>query len=138
MIGAQRFGLLAGPIQRNHQLAPESLPEGELLDEALQLREHRPVSRALEIGRDPVFETHQAELLETGDLGRGEVVVGEVLKGTSAPEVERLGQPLPSEIETSLLQGSPTPVGQRLESPHVELVWSRRRSYPPATVATAP
>ena len=70
-------------------------------------------------GRDPVLQAHQPQLLETSDLAPREVVVGEILKRSASPQIERLGQPLPRETETSLLQRRAPLPGQRLEPPQL-------------------
>ena len=130
LIGAQRLGLLVGSVERNHQLAPEPFPERELPDEALQLGEHRSVSSAGKVGRDPVLETYQAQLLETSDLAPSEVVVGEILECSSSPQIECLGQSLPRDNETPLTQGRSPFLGQRLEPPHVQLIGFQTKNVP--------
>ena len=113
--------MLVGSIQRNHQLAPEPLPQRERPNETLQLREYRSVPSTGQIRRNPVLETHKAQLFETSDLPPSEVVVGEILIRVPPPQIERLTQPLPRQTEMSLLQGLSPLLDQRLEPPHVEL-----------------
>ena len=90
-------------------------------DERFQLRDDGAVPAECELGVEPLLERAQPQFLETGDLGLGEVVVGEVGEGLAAPELEclpdrglRAGRISAGEPFSSLLQ-------QRSEAIAVEL-----------------
>ena len=61
-----------------------------LTNERLQLRDQLPRQAPLEVGIEPQLDRLQPELLETGDLGLGEGLVGELLEGPAPPESQRL------------------------------------------------
>ncbi len=61
-----------------------------LTNERLQFRDQLSGQAALEVGVEPQFDRLQPELLETGDLGLGERLVGELLERLAPPERQRL------------------------------------------------
>ena len=61
-----------------------------LTNERLQLRDQLTRQASPEVGIEPQLDRLQPELLETGDLGLGEGLVGEVLEGPAPPECQRL------------------------------------------------
>ena len=91
-VGVERLGLPAGAVEREHQLAAQALPQRMLGDERLELADQLGVAAAGQIGVDPLLERRQPQLLETGDLGLRERLVGEVGERRPAPKRERLAQ----------------------------------------------
>ena len=108
LVRLERLGLAARPVQREHQLGAEVLAERMLPHERLQLADQLRVPSVREVELDPLLEAREAELLQTGDLGLGEALVGEVRERISAPQLERLPRL--------------SAVAQELEAGEIELV----------------
>ena len=92
--GPQRLGLAPGSVQRVHQLGDRSLTQRVLLGQRLQLADQLGCQAAPEIGLDARLDGVEAQLFQAGDVGAGELVVGEVLQRRPAPQVEGVTQDL--------------------------------------------
>ena len=79
-----------GAVQGEHQLGAEVLAERMLADERVELADQLRVASVGEVELDPLLDTREAKLLQAGDLGLGEALVGEVRERFSAPQRERL------------------------------------------------
>ena len=77
-IGLERFGLPAAAVQGEHQLAVEVLAKRLLRYGGLQLRDQISVPAERELGLDPCLESRPAPLLQAGDLGLREPLIGKV------------------------------------------------------------
>ena len=66
----QRITLATGPVERQHQVTGQPLAERVLADQALELTDQLPGPPGAQIGVDPIFDRRQAELVQSGDLGR--------------------------------------------------------------------
>ena len=66
----QRVRRPTGAIQREHEQLPQALPQRELARERLELADHLAVAPLGEVGRDPLLEGLEAQLVEPRDLGR--------------------------------------------------------------------
>ncbi len=64
----QGIGLAARPVQRQHELAPQTLPEGVLLGEGFQLCHQSLVVSLRQVGIDPALDRGHAKLLQPADL----------------------------------------------------------------------
>ena len=84
-IRAERFCLTPRAIEREHQLAAQALPERMLGDERAQLADQVRVAAGGEIRVDALFARRPAQLLEPGDLGLRERLVGQVGERGPAP-----------------------------------------------------
>ena len=110
-VGDERLGLPSGSVERKHQLAAQPLPQGLLGYEGLELADQLAVAATSQIGLDPLLERDPAQLIETGDFGLSEGLVGEVGKRRTPPKRESpaqlLGRPLwifPSRLVEELLK----------------------------------
>ena len=92
LVGLERLGLSARPVQREHQLTAQPLAQRVLRDETLELADELRMAAEREIGLDPLLERREAKLLEADDRGLGELLVGEVRQRRAAPERERLAE----------------------------------------------
>ena len=92
LVDSQRVRLPAGTVERAHQLTPESLPQGVLLDELLELSHQILARTKREIRIDPLFERRESRLLQAPDLVAQERLEGEILERRSAPERQRCTQ----------------------------------------------
>ena len=85
---------LAGAVEREHQLSAQPLSSRLRARERLELGDELVVAAEREIRVDSVLQTGQARFLEAGDLRLSERFVAEVRKRLTAPQTERLAQPL--------------------------------------------
>ena len=92
-IRLERFGLAAGAVEREHELAAQSLAVRVLGDEGLELAHHPGVLPERQLPLDPLLDAGEAKLLEPCDLRGGEPVRGEVGEGRAAPQRKRLVEP---------------------------------------------
>jgi hypothetical protein len=91
-IDIERLGLPAGAVEREHQLAAETLAERLARHQLLQLGDHRSVPAEREIGVDPLLCRRKARLLEPRAGVPSELLRLELREGGPAPELERLSQ----------------------------------------------
>ena len=89
---AQCLRLPSRPIESQHQLAPQALPQRVLGDELAQSGHDELVLTELQAGVDLVLARGGAQLVEPGDLSHGESLVRHVLEGFATPQPERLLQ----------------------------------------------
>ena len=88
-VDLERLGLAAGAVEGQHELAAGALSQRLGRDQPLQPPDHLLVVAEREVGLDPVLARGQMKLLEPGDLGLGERLVGQVAKRRAPPELER-------------------------------------------------
>ena len=89
-VGAERVGLAAGAVEREHQLTAEALSQRMLGDQDFELADQVLVPAEAEVAVDPVHQHRDALGLESlhVDAGRGlELEPGE---GRSAPQCQSL------------------------------------------------
>ena len=89
LVGLQRVGLAVAAVQREHQLAAQPLAVRVLADQRLQPADHLGVAAERELRLDELLARGDPQLLEPGDLGLRERLVGEVGQRRAAPERER-------------------------------------------------
>src|SRR6266567_3686030 len=80
-VGGQGLDRPPGAVERDHQLHPQPLAEGETVDEPLQLRYECRALPELELRGEQLLERTHVELLETPDLGLRERLVPNVDEG---------------------------------------------------------
>jgi hypothetical protein len=85
---AKCLGLTAGPVQGEHELPAQALPEGVFRDQRGELGRHAPVVAEGEVRVDAVLEGCKPQLLEPRRLPRRELLEGEIGERRSAPLVE--------------------------------------------------
>ena len=90
VVGRERVGLPARPVERQHQLSGEALAQRVGPDGRRDLPGELGVPAGGEVVREASLERGQAQLLEPRDLGPGEVHEREVGECRTAPERERL------------------------------------------------
>ncbi len=112
----ERVRLASGSIERQHQLAAESLAPRVGGDERLELRDEAPMTPELEQSLDPVLLGLEPPLGEPLDLRLGEVVEGEVGEGGAAPECECRIEARQRAIRVSVLERA-APLGRKLFEP---------------------
>ena len=89
LVRAERVGLAAGAVEREHQQPADVLAERMLAREHLQLGDGLRVPAEREVGLEAVLQRDEAKLLEPGDLVAGERLEREVPERRAAPQAER-------------------------------------------------
>ena len=111
----ERLGLATGLVEREHQLAAQSLAERMLGHELLELADQLGAPAGSEVGVDPLLQRLQAQFLQPRDLLLRKRLVAELVEGRPLPQGERCAQRLG-------VAGRPSFVEQALEHLDVELV----------------
>lgn len=70
LIGLQGVGLPAGPIERQHEVTPESFPEGMVADQGFQFGEKLGMKSEGKLRLQPVLDHIQPKILQPGRLGQ--------------------------------------------------------------------
>ena len=114
----ERFCLTARAVERQHQLAVDTLPQRIRGRELLQLRDELAVAAERELGVESLLERRQPQLLQTRDLRLGKRLVAEVLQRLATEQRQRLGCELraPRRLRLRSTLGQPV-----LEAPDVEV-----------------
>ena len=115
----ERVSLPAAAIEREHQLAAQTLAKRMFGDERLELRYQLVMVAERQVGVDAIFGRGETKLLQSGDLAPCECLVPELGQRLPAPERKRLAQarrPLVRIVPLSRLRD------ERLEPGHVEFV----------------
>ena len=86
----QRLRLAATAVQREHPLAMQPLAQRVRADQLVELAQHRRVAALGQLGVDLGLARAQPKVLEPPDLGRGERLVGEIVKRRTTPQRQRL------------------------------------------------
>src|SRR5262249_29656790 len=92
LIGGERIGLPAAPVQRQHQLRTQMLAQWMLLDQHLELADQLGLAPELEISLDALLERRQPQLLQPPDRRLRERRVGQTDKPRPAPQPKRRAQ----------------------------------------------
>jgi hypothetical protein len=110
LVDVQCVGLPTRPVEREHELSPESLAQRVQTNEPFELTDKRRMPASGEIHVDAPLQAGDAELVESGDLGLREALIGEVGERPPTPKTQR---------------GLEVAVGdQLLDAIGVELAWS--------------
>ena len=120
----QGVGLPTRPVQGEHQLAPQVLPERVGVDERLELTDELPVATQGQVGVDAGLPRNQPELVEPGGLRFREPRSGEVLEDRSAPEPQGLPQLPCSVLRSRAVEGGSPPCNETFEAGGVHLLWT--------------
>jgi hypothetical protein len=120
LVGQQRIGLSAGPVQGQQQLRPKPLPQRLLAHQPLQLGHQLPVAPQPQIGLNAILHGHQAQLAKPVSLGGAKVAVQELLEGLPPPQLQRLAQHRPGSLRRPVGQGAARRLGQLLKPRHVQ------------------
>ena len=94
LVGSQRVGLPAAPVQREHELRPQPFPVGVLGEHGLCLGHDRRRLAEIQLGFQPVLGGGQPQLFQPGTLGPGERGGQEFGERGPAPQRQRIAQQL--------------------------------------------
>src|SRR5699024_6249286 len=86
----ERVRLAAAAVEREHQLASQTLAQRMLRDARLELGDDRAVASEPEGRLESPLDGLETKLLEVPDLALGEVRERELGKGRAAPKGQRL------------------------------------------------
>ena len=114
-VGGQRLGLAARPVQREHLLGVQPLPQRVLGGERLELHDDLVVAAEEEIGVDPVLERDEPGLVQARRLVRQRAMAGQVAERRTAPERQRLAQDGVRPLGVPGRERDRAPLGQRRE-----------------------
>ena len=89
---AERVGLPTGPVQREHEQAPEPLAQRMRGDELFELDDHALVPTERELEVEPLLDRREPQLGQPRDGRRRELLVGEVGKRVAAPQRVGFGE----------------------------------------------
>jgi len=117
----QRLGLAAGPVQREHQLPAQPLPQRMLGYQLPQLGAYGGVLAEGQRGFDPVLGRQQPQLGQPLDLEPGERLELQVGQRPAAPQRLRLTQQHRRPARVALLQRVPSRGHPLLEHLQVQL-----------------
>jgi hypothetical protein len=92
LVDLERLHLPTGPVEREHQLGTQLLPQRMLARQLFELCNQRTVQAERQICLDPPLECSQTQLLKPADHRLREGLVGEVRQRRTAPESERVTQ----------------------------------------------
>ena len=93
-VGSECVGLTLTAVEREHELAPESLPERMLGDVAFEFAHELGVEPELELRIDPPLDCADTKLLETPALPPKRLDVADVGKRAATPERKSLSKPV--------------------------------------------
>jgi len=93
-VNLKRLGLPPRAVEREHQLSAESLADGVVAHERLELSDHAGVRPERKVRVDALLERREPQLLEPAPLRLHERLVRQIRERVAAPEVERLLQQL--------------------------------------------
>ena len=122
-VDLESFRLPARPIQRKHQLRPEPLAVGVLLDERLELGDERRVAAECELGVDALLDRAEPHFFESLHLNARERLEFEVGKRAAVPQPLGTAQELCRSTRIAGGQRLACRRDQLLEELDVELVW---------------
>ena len=122
LVHVQRFSLPTRPIQRRHQGGPETLPQRILPDHRRQLRDQLTVPPQCKVRIDPELHGSESDLLEPGDRGQSEALVGEIGQRRAPPQGQRLAQSLRCLGRETAFEETPPVFHQSFEAGQVEFV----------------
>jgi hypothetical protein len=87
-VDVEGIRLTAASVEREHQLAPQTLPERVFVHEPLDLCDQLEMTTKRQLCVDPVLERGEVELLESRDRGPGEGLVCKIGQRRTAPQLQ--------------------------------------------------
>ena len=91
-VGLERLGLSARPVQGQHPLRVQALPQRVVFQQSVELGQGLLVAPGGEVVVDRELGRPEPERLEPADLGRRERLLGDVGERGAAPQGERLAR----------------------------------------------
>jgi hypothetical protein len=121
LIGAERFAVSAGAIQRQHLLPPQLLPQRMLCGQQSELGDELLVLSQCQLGVDTPLERGRAELLQPHSVALRETVV-EVFQGGAPPQLQCRPQSVRSLRDGTFVQQTTPFLHQPSEADRVDHV----------------
>ncbi len=92
LVGPERLGLAAGPVEGKHPLGPEAFPQGMRPRQSVEFGHQCAVAAAGQVGLDAVLQGGEPGFLQADGLGPGHRRFGHVGQGRAPPQAEGLPQ----------------------------------------------
>ena len=121
-IRGERVGLTARPVEREHELGARALPQRLRSDEGFELRHELGVAAERKVCVHALLHRCDPQLLEAGDVGLGERLVGEIHERRAAPEGEGVAQRSPRSCRIASFERRAALVGQPREAMDVDVL----------------
>ena len=109
------------PIQRDHQVRAQPLAQRMLGHQGLELADEFFSAAIGQLGRQPLLDRLQPELLQTGDLALGELVEAVVRQWLTSPQRQRRLQIPHGAFRIVLAERDPRPSKQLLKPTRVDV-----------------
>jgi hypothetical protein len=84
-VDREGFCLPARPVERDHELFPQTLPRAVLIDQRLELSEEIRMTPQSQIGVDPRLQAADAQLVQSSRLRLSERLIHDVGESGPAP-----------------------------------------------------
>ena len=122
LVDGKRVGLAAAPVQGQHELGAEPLPERVCSGQRLKLGNELPMAAQVQPGVGSHFDCLQTQLLQPRQLVASEQLRRDISQRTSPPERERLRQRRPRICPRACAYRSAAVVTEPAELQQVHLV----------------
>jgi hypothetical protein len=119
-VGSEGLGLPAAPVEGDHQVGPEPLPEGMLPHERLEFTDELSGAAGGEVGADAGFEGGQVLLAEAHRLRGQAGVWGDAGQGFTSPLRDGPAQVVAGPINGSGPEGVLTGADERSEAANID------------------
>jgi len=93
LVQLQGVHLAPAPVQRQHELRTQPLPQGMLGDQPLELGHQLGMPAQCQVCLDALLQRSQPQLLQLRDRGLRERLVGELVQRRTSPQSQRVPQP---------------------------------------------
>ena len=123
LVGLQRVSLPVRAIEGQHQLRPQPLAVGMLVDERFQLTDELAMAAERELRLDQLFQCRDPQVVEPRDVALRERLVGEIREGRAAPQRERVLEQRERALGPTGPQRRPALAGESLEPVRIEAAW---------------
>jgi hypothetical protein len=120
-VAGEGIGLAPGAVEREHQLAAQSIPERMCRDQQLELCQHLAVVAELEVRRDALLDALQSQLVQPVCRLACEGLDGQVGERWPSPQGKRPTEQRSRQPRAALGEGAPAVSEQRFEALRIQL-----------------
>ena len=120
LVGAQGLRVASAAVQGEHEQLPGSLTQRVLADRRVQHRHDLGGAAGLELRGRHLLDRIEVQVVETTDIGLGELLVREVRERRPAPQPQRVAQGLGASFGVALAKLSSPLLDEPLEPTRVD------------------